>query len=67
MDIKDKQKVKDRVFIQEIINDLYKNGFARGGKAEEMLKDWSRELRVETALQGRTKKTHAMLIGRHLY
>lgn len=36
---------KDKVFITEILNDLYQEGFVSGGKAETMLRDWARELR----------------------
>ncbi len=32
------------LYLTEILNDLYRNGFLRGGKAETMLKDWKREL-----------------------
>lgn len=35
----------DKLFITEILNDLERNGFIRGGKAETMLRDWSRELK----------------------
>lgn len=67
MAIKDEQKVNDRIFIQEILNDLHRFGFQKHGKAQQMLHDWSRELRDETGLQGRTKKTHAALVGAKLY
>lgn len=61
------QKITDRLFIQEIINDLEKNGYSRNGKAYTMLRDWSRELRNETHLRGKTKKLFAELVGRELY
>ena len=35
----------DKFYITEILNDLHRNGFYRGGKAETMLVDWARELR----------------------
>ena len=35
----------DKFSITEVLNDLYRHGFARGGKAETILHDWSRELR----------------------
>jgi len=38
----------DKFFITEILNDLHKNGFVRGGKAETMLHDWAAELRADT-------------------
>jgi len=37
--------VYDKFFITELINDLHRNGFVHGGKAETMLHDWSRDLR----------------------
>jgi len=60
-------KVKDRLFIQEIINDLKRNGYVQGGKAETMLNDWSGELRRESHLTGRTKTVHAELCGKQNY
>ncbi len=59
-----RQMITDKLFLQEILNDLYRNGFVRQGKAEEMLKDWSRQLREETGLQGKTKKTFFQLVGK---
>ena len=35
----------DYFFITEILNDLHRNGFVRGGKAQSMLIDWKSELR----------------------
>jgi hypothetical protein len=35
----------DKLFITEILNDLYRNGFVQRGKAETMLRDWAAELR----------------------
>lgn len=35
----------DKFFITEILNDLHKHGFVRGGKACVMLEDWAAELR----------------------
>ena len=57
----------DRLFIQEIINDLRKHGYVEGGKADTMLTDWSRELKEKSGLAGKTKKTHAKLVGRNNY
>lgn len=62
-----KEYVNDRLFIQEIINDLEKHGYVHGGKAYTMLKDWSKELKVKSGLTGRTKKTHAQLVGKENY
>ena len=56
----------DKLFITEIINDLYRNGFQRGGKAEQMLRDWSAELREEsrdTFPASRLRKAHAEVCG----
>jgi hypothetical protein len=38
----------DKLFITEILNDLHRNGFVVGGKAETMLHDWAAELRGDT-------------------
>lgn len=59
--------VIDRLFIQEIINDLKKNGYSRGGKADTMLIDWSSELKNKSGLRGRTKRVHAELVGKEHY
>ena len=57
---------KDKLFITEVINDLHRNGFVRGGKAESMLRDWSRELRNEAREDlppSRLKKVFCAEIG----
>lgn len=57
---------KDKLFITEILNDLYRNGFVRQGKAETMLRDWSRELREESRAElppSRLKNVHAEEVG----
>lgn len=59
--------INDRLFIQEIINDLEKHGYVQGGKGWQMLRDWSKELREKSGLAGKTKKTHSKLVGRQLY
>lgn len=61
------ETIKDRIFIQEIINDLERNGYVCGGKAYTMLRDWSRELRDKSGLKGKTKKIHAQLVGKEYY
>lgn len=61
------QDVTDRLFIQEIINDLEKNGYVRHGKAHQLLKDWSRELRNKTNMRGRTKSVFRNKVGIELY
>jgi len=53
---------KDKLFITEILNDLYRNGFQRVGKAETMLKDWSRELK-----RSAIKKFPASRLKRYFY
>ncbi len=55
--------ITDRLFLQEIINDLERNGYVRHGKAHDMLRDWSRELREKTHTQGRTKRLFRENIG----
>lgn len=43
-----KEKRTDKLFITELINSLHREGqILRGGKAETMLHDWSRELRTD--------------------
>ena len=58
---------RDALFIQEIINDLEKRGYIRGGKAQTMLYDWSRELKTNSFLNGRRKKVFIEKIGKELY
>jgi hypothetical protein len=56
----------DKFFITEILNDLHKNGFVHGGKAETMLHDWAAELREESRIKhpaSRLKKEFAKQIG----
>jgi len=67
MAVKNKEKVFDKCFLQEIINDLEKNGYRKGDKAQTMLRDWSRELKEQTGMQGRTKQTHAAIVGAEHY
>jgi hypothetical protein len=43
----DSRAKKYKIFITEVLNDLHRNGFAIGGKAECMLSDWAKELREE--------------------
>lgn len=58
-----KQLIRDRLFIQEIITDLERNGYVKGGKAYQMLRDWSAELSRKSGLRGRTKKVFAKIVG----
>ena len=53
----------DKLFIQEILNDLKKNGYVEQGKADTMLKDWSRELKEKSGLRGRVKRVFKLKIG----
>ncbi len=62
-----KQSITDRLFIQEIINDLKKNGYNRYGKADQLLRDWSTELKEKSGLRGKTKRTFFKVIGKNLY
>lgn len=43
----------DKLYITETLNDLYRHGFVRGGKAECLLRGWARELREEAAKTSR--------------
>lgn len=54
---------KDALFIQEIINDLERNGYG-GGKARTMLFDWSGELGSKSDLKGQRKKAFFEKVGR---
>ncbi len=49
--------LEDRLFIQEIITELERNGYIRGGKAQTMLHDWS-----PTRTEGVTPMHYATLI-----
>ena len=56
----------DKLFITEILNDLHRNGFVSGGKAETMLQDWAAELREKARPQlsaSRLRKTFNLLVG----
>jgi len=64
----EQEATEDRLFLQEIINDLEKNGYVRGGKAQTMLRDWSATLRSKAPrTRGKLKRVHAELVGRELY
>jgi hypothetical protein len=56
----------NKFFITEILNDLHRNGFVCGGKAETMLHDWAAKLREESRIKhpaSRLKKEFAKQIG----
>jgi hypothetical protein len=58
---------RDKFYITEIINDLYRNGFVSGGKAQVMLQDWSAELREGTRQlfpASRLHRVHAEEVGK---
>ena len=57
------QALTDRLFIQEIITDLERNGYVRGSKAQTMLRDWSRELKQKAPRVKNLRRTHAELVG----
>jgi len=63
--------LEDKLFIQEIINDLEKKGYQRGGKAQQMLRDWSSEksatYKEKTGIRIQTKKRFAEIVGRYLW
>lgn len=67
----DAQPATDKMFIQEILNDLHRRGVNLndgGNKAVQMLKDWSSELTKEApVMRGRTKMFHAILCGKQNY
>ena len=57
----------DKLFITEILNDLHRNGFVEGGKAETMLHDWASELREKSRHEfpaSRLKIVHSKCIGK---
>lgn len=57
---------EDKLFLTELLNDLYRNGFTRGGKAEAMLHAWGRELRDKTRASwpaSRLRKTFSEIVG----
>jgi len=61
-----KPEARDKLYITEVINDLERNGYQQGGKAQTMLRDWARELREEarTAYPAtRIRKYHAAHCG----
>lgn len=63
---KTKKDATDKLFITEINNDLHRNGFVRGGKAETMLHDWAKELRENSRASfpaSRLKKEFLKEIG----
>ncbi len=58
----------DKLYITEVLNDLYRNGFVRGGKAESLLRDWAIELRKESRPvlpASRLKKVFVSTVGRN--
>lgn len=64
------QAKDDKLFLTEIMNDLHRKGFVRGGKAEQMLRDWSKELRrnARPKLQSsKLKKTFCKEVGANLW
>lgn len=64
--VRDEQVVSDRLFIQEIMNDMARRG-SDGTKAWDMLRDWSRELRGKAQMRGRTKRMFFELVGKELW
>ena len=57
----------DKLFITEILNDLYRHDFVRGGKAEVMLRAWAWELRDEARVSfpaSRPKRVFTAEIGK---
>ena len=62
---------QDKLFIQEILNDLHKQGIDLndgGNKAVRMLKDWAIDLNKKApAIKGKTKFFHALIVGKQYY
>jgi hypothetical protein len=62
------QLQKDRLFIQEVINDLVKrHGLRQGDKAMDLLVDWSRELRDRSGMKGHTRRVFFQKVGKYLW
>lgn len=64
------KNIADKLFLTEIINDLHRNGFMSGGKAQVLLQDWARELRAKTRRHfpaSRLRRKHAEIVGRELW
>lgn len=55
--------LEDRLYIQEIITDLERNGYVIGGKAREMLLAWSKELKQKAPRIKKLRRLHAKLVG----
>lgn len=56
----------DKLFITEILNDLHRHGYIRGGKAEIMLHDWAIELREKSRVSfpaSKLRKFHSEVFG----
>lgn len=61
------EQAVDRLYFVEIMNDLHRNGFSRGGKADDMLKAHIQMLRNETRVDfpaSRLRRVHTELCGR---
>ena len=62
--------VENKLYLTEIMNDLHRNGFMSGGKAQVMLQDWARNLRDKTRPHfpaSRLRRTHAEIVGKGLW
>lgn len=56
----------DKLYMTEILNDIHRNGYQRGGKADEMLHDWAKELKDNARASfpaSRIRKVHAEVCG----
>lgn len=58
--------ITDRLFVQEIMNDLAKRGL-KYTKAWSLLRDWSRELKQKSFMTGKTKKRFYEIVGKENY
>lgn len=55
---------EDKFYITEILNDLHRHGFVRGGKAQTMLQDWAKELKQKMDIpRSRLKSEFAKQVG----
>lgn len=63
-----KEATEYRLYIQEILNDLERNGYVQHGKAQQLLRDWSLLLRDKAPrTRGRVRRIHAVKVGTQHY
>ena len=64
--VRNEQMVRDRLFVQEIMNDMARRGHTYS-KSWDLLTDWSRELREKAHMHGRCKRMFCELVGKYLW